>query len=116
LPRPPDCSLRRASTHRDEAALAEARLTKPTVYAHFGSKEALVAEYLKQMDRAVRSAEMTLGDSGVAARERLLSIFDAMLLLQPRGVGDVSCSAAPFLSAAVEVPDPAHPPTRSPSR
>lgn len=92
-------------------ASAPRGVTKRTVYAHVASKEALVAEYLRQMDQAVRSAETTLDDPDAPARERLLSIFDAMLLTQPDCTDETAAAmrGCPFLNAAVEAPDPAHP-------
>jgi AcrR family transcriptional regulator len=92
-----------------EQLSAEAEVTKRTVYAHFASKEALVEAYLERMDHAVRAAEATLEDPDVPARERLLSIFDAMLLTQPQCADGAAARGCPFLNAAVEVPDPAHP-------
>lgn len=94
-----------------EQLAAEAKTTKRTVYAHFASKEALVEDYLRQMDQAVRSEGAVLDKPEVPARERLLSIFDVTPLMQPPATpeGWAAVRGCPFLNAAVEVPDPTHP-------
>lgn len=95
------------STGMDQLA-AQAQVTKRSIYAHFASKELLVQEYLKHMDSTVQAREAALGDTARAPRERLLSVFDAMMHSQSW------CSygptrGCPFLNAAVEIPDPQHP-------
>jgi AcrR family transcriptional regulator len=89
-----------------DAVAAEAGVTKKTLYEKFGSKDELVAAYLRARDERwrrwlVRDVERR----GGTPRERLLSTFDAlgewMERENPRGCG--------FVNAAAELPDPDHP-------
>ncbi|ATL82086.1 TetR/AcrR family transcriptional regulator [Streptomyces malaysiensis] len=81
-----------------------AGVTKKTLYDRFGSKETLVAAYLRERDerwRAWLTAEV--GKSPPA--DRALATFDALAEWvrreNPRGCG--------FVNAAAELPDAAHP-------
>lgn len=61
-----------------DAVLAEANVSTATLYAHFGSKDRLVAAYLlRRLDRWRR-----VWDDAVAAattpEDRLLAVFDAL--------------------------------------
>ncbi|MEU7836959.1 MULTISPECIES: TetR/AcrR family transcriptional regulator [unclassified Nonomuraea] len=89
-----------------DALVERAGVSKPTLYAQFGSKENLVAAVL-EWRRAVRQTELTafLLDSGGSAEERLLAVFDWLA----RGHGSEGFRGCPFTNAAVELPDPDHP-------
>lgn len=88
-------------------AIAEsASVTKKTLYDNFGSKDELIAAYLRGRDERYRAWLVgVVGRQSGSARERLLATFDAlgewMELENPRGCG--------FVNAAVELPDPDHP-------
>lgn len=85
----------------------EAGVTKKTLYDRFGSKEALVAAYLRSRDERWRQwlTEQVLSGETVGPCERVLRTFDAlgewMRRESPRGCG--------FVNAAAELPDPQHP-------
>jgi AcrR family transcriptional regulator len=85
----------------------EAGVTKKTLYDRFGSKEALVAAYLRERDERWRQwLTERVGASGTASPyERVLLTFDALDLWMrrenPRGCG--------FVNAAAELPDARHP-------
>jgi AcrR family transcriptional regulator len=90
-------------------AVAErAGVTKMTLYAHFPSKDELVAAYLEDHDRRWREfLEETLAGCE-DPREKLLAVCDAY-----RGwltAGDLRGCA--FVNCAAEFPDPDHPSRR----
>ncbi|MDT0466878.1 TetR/AcrR family transcriptional regulator [Streptomyces gibsoniae] len=74
-------------------------VAKSTLYAHFRTKEQLVAEYLRRTDDSwmaqMQSAAERAGDD---AREQLVGLFDALTAAFDRH-GFFGC---PFVSAAVE--------------
>ncbi|MGR3933565.1 TetR/AcrR family transcriptional regulator [Streptomyces sp. BRA346] len=84
-----------------------AGVTKKTLYERFGSKEALVAAYLRERDerwRAWLTAEVDKAPRQTPP-DRILATFDAlgvwMRRENPRGCG--------FVNAAAELPDTGHP-------
>ncbi|MGH3087262.1 MAG: TetR/AcrR family transcriptional regulator [Rubrobacteraceae bacterium] len=89
-----------------EAIAAEAGVTKKTLYERFGSKDGLIAAYLRARDERWRAwMEESVEGSDGSPKERLLSTFDALEgwieIENPRGCG--------FVNAAAENPDPGHP-------
>lgn len=89
-----------------DAIAAEADVTKKTLYDKFGSKDKLVAAYLRTRDERWRVwIEEFVERRGGSATERLLSTFDAleewMERENYRGCG--------FVNAAAEFPDADHP-------
>jgi AcrR family transcriptional regulator len=74
---------------------ATAGVSKRTLYQHFGGKDELIAEYLRRFDPDVLPEVFDRAD--LAPRERLLAIFEHHAPL------------CPFIGAAVEIQDPAHP-------
>lgn len=89
-----------------DAIAAEAGVTKKTLYERFGSKDELIAAYLRARDERWRDwLAQVVARGGGSAKERLLSTFDAlgewMDKENPRGCG--------FVNAAVELPDADHP-------
>jgi len=89
-----------------DSIAAEAGVTKKTLYEKFGSKDELVAAYLRARDERWGGwiVEFVEGRGG-SATERLLSTFDAleewMERENYRGCG--------FVNAAAEFPDADHP-------
>ncbi|MEU4894319.1 helix-turn-helix domain-containing protein [Streptomyces sp. NPDC044780] len=81
-----------------------AGVTKKTLYERFGSKEALVAAYLRERDERWR-AWLTAEVEKSPPAERVLATFDALAAWMrrenPRGCG--------FVNAAAELPDAGHP-------
>lgn len=94
-----------------EAIAAEAGVTKKTLYDRFGSKDELIAAYLRARDERWRNwmEESVEGVDG-SPKERLLSTFDALEgwieRENPEGENPRGCS---FVNAAAENPDPGHP-------
>ncbi|GAA5126922.1 helix-turn-helix domain-containing protein [Haloechinothrix salitolerans] len=87
-------------------AIAErAGVTKVTLYAHFGSKDGLVAAHLQARDQRWWAEFEEYMTGRVTARERLIAMFDAYqawaLAGEFRGCG--------FVNAATELTDPDHP-------
>ncbi|WP_329454548.1 TetR/AcrR family transcriptional regulator [Streptomyces sp. NBC_01497] len=85
--------------------IAEAQVTRATLYRHFSGKEELVLAYLDQADQAVRGQveAARAGDGSAADRVRSVgrSITDGI-----RSPGFRGCA---FLNAVAEYPDPSHP-------
>jgi AcrR family transcriptional regulator len=89
-----------------DSIAAEAGVTKKTLYEKYGSKDELVAAYLRARDERWRSWVVEFVERrGGSATERLLSTFDAleewMERENYRGCG--------FVNAAAEFPDADHP-------
>jgi AcrR family transcriptional regulator len=84
-----------------DTIVAESGVSKPTLYAHFRTKNDLVAAVLEERHRRRRtSLEAYLAErSELAAHERLLSVFDWIADHQ-RGAEARGC---PFVNASVEL-------------
>jgi AcrR family transcriptional regulator len=80
----------------------EARTSKRTLYQHFAGKDELVLAVLAAAEERGGAAAVLARDE-LAPRARLLELFTA-LEQPPRPL-----RSDPFLSAAVEFPDPSHP-------
>ena len=81
-----------------DAVVREAGVSKPTLYAHFGSKQELVAAVLQaRHERRAAALESAAADGGLAAVFALLGVWHGRA--GARGCG--------FLNAAAELPDPA---------
>ena len=74
---------------------AVARVSKRTFYQHFTGKDELIAEHLRRFDPDVLPE--VFENTDLTPRERLLAAFD------------IHAPLCPFIAAAVEIPDPAHP-------
>ncbi|BBZ46910.1 TetR/AcrR family transcriptional regulator [Mycobacterium parmense] len=77
-----------------ESIAREAHVSKRTLYAHFASKNDLVDAYLRGFEARGLPAERRLDDTTLAARDRLLGIFEMPSRDVLRG--------CPFHNAAVE--------------
>ncbi|WP_323095421.1 TetR/AcrR family transcriptional regulator [Intrasporangium sp. YIM S08009] len=85
--------------------LAEAGVTRATMYRHFTGKEALVAAYLQSEDETIRGYFTAAEATGGPPRELLGRVVDAV-------ADDVSryhTRGCPFINAAAEFPDAASP-------
>lgn len=85
-------------------------VAKATLYAHFPTKDDLIASYLRQ--RSVQWREhMTarLGELPVSPIERI----DAVFAILADGCGAPGFRGCPFINAAVEYPDPGHPASKA---
>ncbi|MEU6409245.1 TetR/AcrR family transcriptional regulator [Microbispora sp. NPDC046933] len=84
--------------------VAEAQVTRATLYRHFPGKEDLVLAYLNEVDRAMRGqAEEAVAAGLPADNIRALSESIAQSIKSP---GFRGCA---FLNAAAEYPDPESP-------
>jgi AcrR family transcriptional regulator len=83
--------------------IAEAGVAKATFYHHFPAKDELVRAYVQQQSQVQRETAAQLPEA--APRDMVLAVFDAVGDLG-RDPGYRGC---PFVNAAAEYPDPAHP-------
>ena len=85
--------------------VAEAQVTRATLYPHCPGKEELVLAYLREADRSLRSQvdAVTAGDLPPADSLRAVAEGIAAGIRSP---GFRGCA---FLNAVAEYPDPAHP-------
>jgi len=89
-----------------DRVLAEADAAKASLYAHFKSKDALVAAYLqKRSEQTQEMVRTRLEAGGGDARARLLRLFDVLREIAERD----DFRGCPFLNVASEIPDPHHP-------
>lgn len=93
-----------------DAVLRRAQASPPTLYAHFGSKEGLVAAYLERRHQRWRHTWDDVLAHNTNPDDRLLSVFEALALFRQRTGSTGGCA---FLAAAGELPDtttdePAH--------
>ncbi|HLI58077.1 MAG TPA: helix-turn-helix domain-containing protein [Solirubrobacteraceae bacterium] len=85
--------------------VSRARVSRRTLYQHFASKDELIVAYLRELaDDPAAGPRRVLDREDLTPRARLLEMF-AALTEEPRR-GD------PFIAAAVELADPAHPARR----
>ena len=89
-----------------DALVERAGVSKPTLYAQFGSKENLVAAVLDQRRRSRQEALTSfLAQSDTHGVERILALFDWLA----KGHSREGFRGCPFTNAAVELPDLGHP-------
>ncbi|AXB44946.1 TetR/AcrR family transcriptional regulator [Amycolatopsis albispora] len=88
-----------------DRVIEEADVSRATFYRHFPSKDELVRAYLEAEDHAIRANVAAAAERFDNPREVLEGLVS--------GLGDQICGAGfrgcPFINAAVEYPDPAHP-------
>jgi len=85
--------------------VAEAQVTRATLYRHFSGKEDLVLAYLDQVDRATRAQ----ADEAVAAGLPAADTIRALSRSIAQGIGSPGFRGCAFLNAAAEYPDPESP-------
>lgn len=89
-----------------DVVVAAAGVSKPTLYAHFGSKSELVAAVLQRRhSRRVASLQAWVAAAPAEPRERLLAVFDWLAEFY-LAEGVRGCA---FLNAAAETPEPGDP-------
>lgn len=79
---------------------AAAQVSKRTAYQHFGSRDELIAEYLRRLDPDTMPEVFERTD--LTPRERLLAVFENPFTPDAPPL-------CPFIGAAVEITDPQHP-------
>ncbi|WP_246213659.1 TetR/AcrR family transcriptional regulator [Kitasatospora viridis] len=85
--------------------VTEAGVTRATFYRHFPGKEELIRSYLVGRDAALREGAAKVLASGATGAEGVLLVVER-LGAKMRREGFRGC---PFINAAAEYPDPAHP-------
>ncbi|MCU1473984.1 TetR/AcrR family transcriptional regulator [Amnibacterium sp.] len=85
--------------------IADAGVTKATFYKQYGSKDALILEYITGRDAAVRAALAALLDEAPDAVSVLAALVDAVVSDTARA----NFRGDPFINAAAEFPAPTHP-------
>ena len=84
----------------------DADASKATLYAHFGSKDGLVASYLdRHMERTRARLERRLEAHDGDGRSKILDLFDALAEWH----GDDGFRGCAFVKASSELTDPEHP-------
>ena len=84
--------------------IAEAQVTKATFYKQYGSKDALILEYVEGRDRQVRAALEALLDELDSPEAVLIAVVDAVVADTARA----DFRGDPFLNAAAEFAAPGH--------
>jgi AcrR family transcriptional regulator len=85
--------------------VAEAQVTRATLYRHFSGKEDLVLAYLDQADRGIREQTATARASGESAADSVRAVGRSIT----EGIRSPGFRGCAFLNAAAEYPDPANP-------
>jgi AcrR family transcriptional regulator len=86
--------------------VARSGAAKTTLYAHFTSKDQLVASYLQRRSEGWRVyLQHALDQTGGSAAARIDRVFE----LLTEGCASPTFRGCPFINAAAEFPDPHHP-------
>ena len=85
--------------------IAEAEVTRATLYRHFPGKEELVLAYLGESDRAVREVTEGTIAGGFPAADTLRAVSRSIA----QGIRSPGFRGCAFLNAVAEYPDPGHP-------
>ena len=92
-----------------QRVIDEAGIAKASLYAHYASKDELVATCLRQRGDAARAAlTARLARAHGDARRRVLALFDAQIEI----VESPEFRGCPFLNASSEIADARHPAKR----
>lgn len=91
-----------------DAIVEHSGVTKMTLYKHFGSKDELVAAYLRRRDELWRGwLTEAVRERAETPKEELLAVFDALgSWLEGEVEGFRGCA---FVNAASEIAEPDHP-------
>ncbi|KRC64491.1 TetR family transcriptional regulator [Aeromicrobium sp. Root236] len=88
-----------------DRVIAEAGVTRATLYRHFPSKQQLVTTYVEEADRAIREQVAELTSSDLSPADALRAIANNIA----DGIRSPHFRGCAFLNAAAEFPDPADP-------
>ncbi|MEV7321486.1 TetR/AcrR family transcriptional regulator [Streptomyces sp. NPDC093970] len=85
--------------------IAEAQVTRATLYRHFKGKEELILSYLQQADQGIRGQVAAVRAQDLPAADTLRAVSRSIT----GGIRSAGFRGCAFLNAAAEYPDPAHP-------
>ena len=85
--------------------VAEAHVTRATLYRHFPSKDELVVAYLAGADQAIRAQVEDVRAAGHSAADVVRAVAETIT----DGIRSDGFRGCAFLNAAAEYPFPAHP-------
>ncbi|MFC6084231.1 TetR/AcrR family transcriptional regulator [Sphaerisporangium aureirubrum] len=85
--------------------VAEAQVTRATLYRHFPGKEDLVLAYLNEVDRAMRSQANEAVTAGLPPADTIQALSKSIA----QGIQSSGFRGCAFLNAAAEYPDPESP-------
>ncbi|MFE7889922.1 TetR/AcrR family transcriptional regulator [Streptomyces sp. NPDC057412] len=85
--------------------IAEAQVTRATLYRHFTGKEELVLAYLDVADRGIRSQVANAREGAGSPADEVRAVAGAIA----DGIRSPGFRGCAFLNAVAEYPDPAHP-------
>ncbi|WP_406146168.1 TetR/AcrR family transcriptional regulator [Streptomyces sp. NBC_01012] len=85
--------------------IAEAQVTRATLYRHFSGKEELVLAYLDQADQGIRAQVAAARTSEASAADKIRAVGRALA----DGISSPGFRGCAFLNAVAEYPDPEHP-------
>ncbi|WP_320780200.1 TetR/AcrR family transcriptional regulator [Streptomyces sp. CRN 30] len=85
--------------------VAEAQVTRATLYRHFTGKDELVLAYLDQADQGIRSQVAAAVASTPVAADRVRAVGRSLA----DGIRSPGFRGCAFLNAVAEYPDPEHP-------
>ncbi|MGW1133596.1 TetR/AcrR family transcriptional regulator [Streptomyces griseoluteus] len=85
--------------------IAEAQVTRATLYRHFKGKDELILAYLQQADHGIRGQVAAIRAQGLPAAETVRAVGRSIA----DGIQSPGFRGCAFLNAAAEYPDPAHP-------
>ena len=88
-----------------DRVIAEAGVTRATLYRHFPSKQQLVTTYVEEADRAIREQVAELTSSELPPADALRAIANNIA----DGIRSPHFRGCAFLNAAAEFPDPGDP-------
>jgi len=88
-----------------DRVIAEAQVTRATLYRHFPSKDDLLVAYLTQVDEQIRTRTDAARSAAIDPHDTIRAIART-IADDIKGPGFRGCA---FLNAAAEYPDPDHP-------
>jgi AcrR family transcriptional regulator len=87
-----------------DAILKEADVARRSLYQHFGGKDGLVTEMLREASNEDRYHQV-MDAAGDDPRERILAVFDEL----EQATTDPEFRGCRYISAKLALPDPGHP-------
>ncbi|MEV4050168.1 TetR/AcrR family transcriptional regulator [Amycolatopsis sp. NPDC049688] len=88
-----------------DRVIADAGVTRATLYRHFPSKDDLLVAYLSEADKAIRAQV----EAARAAGGEPADVVRAVAATIAEGIRSPGFRGCAFLNAAAEYPDPGHP-------